>query len=189
MPPLAYHASRQPCYHSDCCCLGVCALRQDSTWTATCREFEFVLISEPNLEEMAVMQRLQVNAAIATVQLGYGGKLVVETTDLTAQVFKVRSHSLADTPPPPSTLCNSLQTQMSTSNAVHSQLQCLFWSSCWFLLQVANHHSLQYPVCSLLQVANNISSQSPVPWMQPSAHEHPCYRPHGHWSAAIIDEP
>ena len=34
-------------------------------------------------------QRLQVNAAIATVQLAYGGQLVVETTDLTALAFKV----------------------------------------------------------------------------------------------------
>ena len=38
---------------------------------------------------MAATQRLQVNAAIATVQLAYGGQLVVETTDVTAQAFKV----------------------------------------------------------------------------------------------------
>lgn len=55
----------------------------------TCREFEFSLLSGPALETMAVAQRLQVNAAIATVQLAYGGKLVVETTDLTAQAIKV----------------------------------------------------------------------------------------------------
>ena len=55
----------------------------------TCREFEFSLISGPGLEAMAVTQRMQVNAGIATVQLAYGGKLVVETTNLTAQAFKV----------------------------------------------------------------------------------------------------
>ena len=38
---------------------------------------------------MAATQRLQVNAAIATVQLAYGGQLIVDTTDLTAQAFKV----------------------------------------------------------------------------------------------------
>ncbi len=38
---------------------------------------------------MAATQRLQVNAAIATVQLAYGGQLIVETTDLTAQAYKV----------------------------------------------------------------------------------------------------
>ena len=54
-----------------------------------CREFEFSLISGPGLEAMGVTQRMQVNAGIATVQLAYGGKLVVETTDLTAQAFKV----------------------------------------------------------------------------------------------------
>ena len=58
-----------------------------------CREFEFSLISGPGLEAMAVTQRMQVNAGIATVQLGYGGKLVVETTNLTAQAFKVLSGS------------------------------------------------------------------------------------------------
>lgn len=57
----------------------------------TCREFEFSLICGPGLEAMAVTQRLQVNAGIATVQLAYGGKLVVETTALTAQAFKVLS--------------------------------------------------------------------------------------------------
>ena len=38
---------------------------------------------------MEVTQRLQVNVAVATVRLAYGGKLIVETTDLTAQAFKV----------------------------------------------------------------------------------------------------
>ncbi len=38
---------------------------------------------------MTTTQRLQVNTAVATVQLAYGGKLIVETTDLTAQAFKV----------------------------------------------------------------------------------------------------
>ena len=59
-----------------------------------CREFEFSLLSGPDLEATAVMQRMQVNAAIATVQLAYGGNLVLETTDLTAQAFKVLSHCL-----------------------------------------------------------------------------------------------
>ena len=59
----------------------------------TCREFEFSLLSGPALEKMAVAQRLQVNAAIAIVRLAYGGKLVVETTDLTAQAIKVFSGS------------------------------------------------------------------------------------------------
>ena len=54
-----------------------------------CRDFQFSLISGSKLEAMAATQRLQVNAAIATVQLAYGGQLVVETTDLTAQAFKV----------------------------------------------------------------------------------------------------
>ena len=38
---------------------------------------------------MPLGQRLQVDAAVATVQLAYGGQLIVETTDLTAQAFKV----------------------------------------------------------------------------------------------------
>ena len=38
---------------------------------------------------MAATQRLQVNAATATVRLAYGGQLIVDTTDLTAQAFKV----------------------------------------------------------------------------------------------------
>ena len=54
-----------------------------------CRDFEFSLISGAKLEAMEVTQRLQVNVAVATVQLAYGGKLIVETFDLTAQVFKV----------------------------------------------------------------------------------------------------
>ena len=54
-----------------------------------CREFEFSLISGPKLEDMAVTPRLQVSAGIATVQLAYGGKLILETTDLTAQALKV----------------------------------------------------------------------------------------------------
>ncbi len=54
-----------------------------------CREFQFSLISGSKLEAMAATQRLQVNAAIATVRLAYGGQLIVETTDLTAQAFKV----------------------------------------------------------------------------------------------------
>ena len=53
------------------------------------REFEFSLLSGPNLADMAVTERLQVSAGIATVQLAYGGKLIVETTDLTAQGLKV----------------------------------------------------------------------------------------------------
>lgn len=80
-------------------CIRVTAVLADP-----CREFEFSLISGSNLEEMAMMQRLQVNAAIATMQLGYSGKLVVETTDLTAQAFKVGSQRLANPliplPPP-----------------------------------------------------------------------------------------
>ncbi|KAL0047867.1 hypothetical protein WJX82_001975 [Trebouxia sp. C0006] len=54
----------------------------------TATDFQFSLISGSKLEAMAATQRLQVNAAIATVQLAYGGQLVVETTDLTAQAFK-----------------------------------------------------------------------------------------------------
>lgn len=45
-------------------------------------------MSGAKLEALAP-QRLQVNAAIATVQLAYGGQLIVETTDLTALAFKV----------------------------------------------------------------------------------------------------
>lgn len=37
----------------------------------------------------ASSERLQVQAAAATVQLAYEGKLVVTTTGLTAQAFKV----------------------------------------------------------------------------------------------------
>ena len=44
-------------------------------------------MSGAKLEALAP-QRLQVNAAIATVQLAYGGQLIVETTDLTALAFK-----------------------------------------------------------------------------------------------------
>lgn len=69
---------------SSCSCSWVTDAMGD-----TCREFEFSLLSGPALETMAVAQRLQVNAAIATVRLAYGGKLVVETTDLTAQAIKV----------------------------------------------------------------------------------------------------
>jgi len=54
-----------------------------------CREFQFSLISGGKLEAMAGTQRLQVNAVIATVRLAYGGQLIVDTTDLTAQAFKV----------------------------------------------------------------------------------------------------
>lgn len=53
------------------------------------REFQFSLISGSKLESMAATQRLQVNAAVATVRLAYGGQLIVDTTDLTAQAFKV----------------------------------------------------------------------------------------------------
>ena len=66
------------------------------------REVEFTLVSEPNLGELAVMQRLQVNAGMATVQLAYGGKLVVDTADLTAQVFKVPISSNCQMPHCPS---------------------------------------------------------------------------------------
>ncbi|KAL0030048.1 hypothetical protein WJX79_003167 [Trebouxia sp. C0005] len=54
----------------------------------TATEFQFSLISGSKLESMAATQRLQVNAAVATVRLAYGGQLIVDTTDLTAQAFK-----------------------------------------------------------------------------------------------------
>ena len=64
-------------------------MQDDSCIGGNRREFEFSLISGPGLEAMAVTQRMQVNVGIATVRLAYGGKLVVETTNLTAQAFKV----------------------------------------------------------------------------------------------------
>lgn len=153
MPTLAHHSSLQPCHCSDCCCFGECAPEQDSTCTATCREFEFILMSEPNLAELAVMQRLQVNAAIAAVQLGHGGKLVVETTDLTAQVFKVRSSALLTLSPLlplplPCRRSGQPRTQCTPSrNACPGRLA----SACCKLL-TTSVLSPQYPVCSLLHL-------------------------------------
>ncbi|KAL0027199.1 hypothetical protein WJX77_002651 [Trebouxia sp. C0004] len=54
----------------------------------TATDFQFSLISGGKLEAMAATQRLQLNAAAATVRLAYGGQLIVDTSDLTAQAFK-----------------------------------------------------------------------------------------------------
>ena len=54
-----------------------------------CRNFEFTLATEAVPDVTAATQRLQVQAAAATVQLAYGGKLIVTTSGLTAQAFKV----------------------------------------------------------------------------------------------------
>ena len=54
-----------------------------------CRNFEFTLATKPAPDVTATTPRLQVSAAAATIQLAYGGKLVVTTSGLTAQAFKV----------------------------------------------------------------------------------------------------
>ena len=59
-----------------------------------CRHFEFTLATEAVPDVTAATQRLQVQAAAATVQLAYGGKLIVTTSGLTAQAFKVLPHQL-----------------------------------------------------------------------------------------------